>query len=251
MLRTARIVSILGDADNGIFQAKRVKLLFHEGYEHSAYAKKLNDTDFLIEILCATLGREMGLPIPEPVIAISIDGTEAWFGSLDAKHPDLSRRLDIEGTNILNTPKSNATLKLLSQWPQIEEAINFDEWIANADRNPGNVLFDGKESYSLIDHNQAMRLPFASHAPINNQLLNIKLAFNGDEIARQRLKNKVSVIIDGIDQALPRTIADGMSQQIDEIDNELLSNMVDFLEQRLIKLSHINQEKVPTQQMSS
>jgi hypothetical protein len=32
----------------------------------------------------------------------------------------------------------------------------FDEWIVNDDRHEGNVLFDGRNSFSFIDHDRAL-----------------------------------------------------------------------------------------------
>lgn len=163
MIRTARIVSVLGKADHGIFGAHKVLLAFRDSkYEVPAYAKSLSTLDFLVEVVSALLGRELKLSIPEPVAAISQDGSALLFASVDVKHPDLARSLSVSNNQIENTPANRAILKQLSEWKGIDKAIGFDEWIANADRNMGNVLFDGKDGYYLIDHNLAMRQPFVA-----------------------------------------------------------------------------------------
>lgn len=251
VIKVARIVSVLGDADNGLFGAKRVKLLFEENnYEVSAYAKKLSDLDFLVEILTALMGIEIGLPIPEPVIAISENGREAWFASIDVKHPDLSKRLLIENNEITNTPKNKSILSKLANWMLITDAISFDEWIANGDRNIGNVLYDGQDQFYLIDHNMAMRLPFSPDAPINNMLLTIKLLFTDDELSKQRLKNTINHTITTLSPDIPQKIADNLLKQASNLDAEILINMVEFLKQRLQYLTAITDKKIATKQIS-
>lgn len=250
MIKVARIVNILGNADNGIFEAKHVKLaLPDKKYEISAYAKKLSETDFMVELLTALIGREINLPIPEPVIALTATD-EIWFASVDAKHPDLSRRLTATGNTIPPTPNNLKILSKLADWQLISEAIGFDEWIANGDRHPGNILYDGNGIYYLIDHNQAMRLPFAPDAPITNQLLNIKLYFTQDEVGKQRLKNKINLLANEIPAQLPRAAADRILETANNLDQTLLNRMVEFLEHRLTFLTTIAYSKISTQQIN-
>jgi len=249
MIRTARIVNILGDAGNGRYGAKRVSLAFAEHrYELMAYAKQLADLDFLAEIVTALIGREIGLPIPEPVIAT--DGHGYWFASVDIKYPDLGRSLAINDNRLLDTPGNRAVLQKLADWAEINTAIGFDEWIANGDRNLGNILFDSKGDFYLIDHNLAMRLPFAPDSPIHNSLLNIKLMFTDDELGKQRIKHRIEALINTIDPSLPGEIVNRLRAQHRQWDGEILNSMVDFLNQRLQYLTAITHQKIPTRQQS-
>ncbi|ESS73981.1 hypothetical protein MGMO_8c01200 [Methyloglobulus morosus KoM1] len=251
MIRVARIVCVLGKADNGKFDAHRVKLVFHDSkYEVSAYAKKLRNQEFLVEILSALIGREIGLPIPEPIIAISLDGNEVLFASVDVEFPDLTRRLNVDNNKLMDTPENSALLKKVSEWIHIYDAIGFDEWIANDDRNLGNILFDGKDKFFLIDHNQAMRLPFAPETPIDNKLLLIKLLFTQDEVGKQRIKNHISAMVDGIDPNLPESIVNRLLAQYPGLDRTILTSMVDFLHKRLGHIPEIANQKIITHQMS-
>jgi hypothetical protein len=251
MIRVARIVSVLGKADNGRFNAQRVKLSFHDSkYEVSAYAKKLTDLDFLVEIVSALIGREINLPIPEPVIAVSMDDNDILFASVDVKYPDLTRRLTFNNDTVKDSPDNQALFKTLSDWPTIHQAIGFDEWIANGDRNTGNVLYDGANQFFLIDHNLAMRPQFMPESPINNALLNIKLFFTQDEVGRQRIKNHIAVMISDMEPELPKTIVDRLLTEHDNLNRSVLMSMVDFLNQRLQHLTAITHQKIVTRQLS-
>lgn len=248
MVRIARIVTEISKAQHGMFGATLVKLVF-DGSDHivQAYAKKLGILDFLVELLTALIGIELGLPIPEPVIAVTASGDDVLFASLAVNYPDMLHRLDIKDEHIDMTQRSMEALKKLSEWPLIHDAIAFDEWIANGDRNPGNILFDGKDRYLLIDHNLAMRLPFAPDMPVNNKLLAIKMLFSEDELSRQRLKSKLEACINLIDPLLPGTVSEEI--RID-LNAQLVANMVEFLEQRLCHLVGITHQKIKTKQQS-
>jgi hypothetical protein len=45
--------------------------------------------------------------------------------------------------------------RVVRQWSQLDAAICFDEWIGNADRHKGNLLFDGANRFIMIDHSHA------------------------------------------------------------------------------------------------
>lgn len=41
---------------------------------------------------------------------------------------------------------------ILNDWNKLHEAIAFDEWVANQDRNLGNLIIDSNNAVTLIDH---------------------------------------------------------------------------------------------------
>jgi hypothetical protein len=45
-----------------------------------------------------------------------------------------------------------ALMDIIAGWPKISEAIAFDDWVANEDRNLGNILVVDKNNVYLIDH---------------------------------------------------------------------------------------------------
>lgn len=252
MIKIGRITDTIKKADNGIFGAHVVKIWIPDfDYEVTAYAKKLDNRSILVELMSALIGRELNLPIPEPVIAASQDGKDLLFASIDIKHPDLTRSVTCNETgNPLNTPQNEAIFQKISDWHTIEQSIGFDEWIANDDRNLGNVLFDGKDNFYLIDHNLAMRPPFSYSSPIQNSLMNIKILFSKDELSKQRLKNLIHGHIQDISTDLPQEISDLIAQEVPEFDNETLSDMVEFLENRLGNIPKITENKIQPKQMS-
>ncbi|HGW4197937.1 HipA family kinase [Morganella morganii] len=149
------------------------------------FAKELSDREMSIEIICATLGRKIGLPIPEPVILFD-DDEKIFFGSIDAEYPSLAHY-------IKDTKDPSIELKL-STWGGLSQAAFFDEWIAMDDRNNGNLLFDG-EGFILIDHESAIPSGLqADQSGIDfyfNQLLDILLCNldRNNEIEVQKLAN--------------------------------------------------------------
>jgi hypothetical protein len=133
----------------------------------------------------------------------------------------------------------------------MHDAIAFDEWIANQDRHIGNILYDGGKEYMLIDNNLAMRPHFSPLNPIaNNQLLNLHLKFNVDEVSKQRVKSKISNLIDYFDNSLPQNISAKLKVQFNGINHSMLDQMVSFLDERLTKLSELTTNKIPVQQRS-
>lgn len=251
MIKQGVIVSISDEEVNGKFGAKRVKLSINNQIEVNAYAKKLNNTQLLIEIMTALIGREQKLPIPEPVIAYNKERTEVWFASIDVKHPDLAYHLIIKRNNIENNLNNKAIFKKLAEWNYLDQACVFDQWIANNDRNIGNILFNGKDQFYLIDHNLAMALPFAENQAIESELLDINISINGtDEIAKQRIKANLIMHAESIPSQLPQQIADQLTKEIPHFKGEILTKLINFLLLRATFLSTISSKSINTKQMS-
>lgn len=114
-----------------------------ENEEVPVIAKYLSERELLCEILCAQLGRELDLPIPEPLLLF--DGNkQPVFGSADIGYPNLNHFIQ-------NQQSSNVILNKLKKWVHLQSASFFDELIFNADRHCGNLLYDGN-AFHLIDH---------------------------------------------------------------------------------------------------
>lgn len=132
----------IGDGQS-IHQAWKAQALTGSGYITAVY-KRLEPEEIAIECLCAVIGRTLGLPVPQPAILRLPDGSNA-FGLVHVSGRDLRHLLSAD---------AKSAVSLLEQWENLNKAAIFDEFIANWDRNPGNLIYDGG-AFWLIDHNLA------------------------------------------------------------------------------------------------
>jgi hypothetical protein len=130
-----------------------------------AYVKLVDVKELINELVSSVLGRTLGLPIPPGFIVLvnRDDYPESEFlltrgqdkalafGVESVGHPDLKRRIRIEGESVMR--------ELLRTWTGWCDAMTFDEWIANVDRNQGNLLIGAPGEVWLIDHGQAFTGP--------------------------------------------------------------------------------------------
>lgn len=130
-----------------------------------AYVKLLPVKQLVNEIVCSVLGRSIGLPIPEGfLVAVLRDdypdspGLQAndlndalGFGVVSLPHPDLRRRVKAQGVTVID--------QFIRSWTGWREAMTFDEWVANRDRNQGNLLVGAEGDVWLIDHGHAFTGP--------------------------------------------------------------------------------------------
>lgn len=138
-----------------------------------AFVKFIEPRKIFVECFCALIGRKLGLPIPKPmVVNVTHDALSCTvpsgqqvvaFGSEDAAHPSFRRRI------AQDEPEA---MKLIRAYSKILDISLFDEWIANRDRNVGNILFDGKSVFHFIDHELALPAGFTKDFKAsNNQLM--------------------------------------------------------------------------------
>lgn len=109
------------------------------------------------ELVCGCLARAMQLPAPE-VFLISIPAGHLPDSKLaSTKGPTLCvGTRDIGGnsfTQLLHR-NGNAAIPLLRQWPDLHKVVAFDEWLANPDRNTGNLIYVA-QTLHIIDHAEA------------------------------------------------------------------------------------------------
>jgi hypothetical protein len=151
------------------------------------YVKQAPPGEILAECLCAVLGSALGLPVPRVFL---VHDPAAWIGSRllvgseDAGMPSLRHHLDRAAPGLTAA---------LAAWPQLHTVALFDEWIANPDRNQGNLLWDAADQWLLIDHARALGawppgapVPDPEHPEVN-QLAAVVLALEGD-LGPQRLR---------------------------------------------------------------
>ena len=186
-LELGLLTANLGQSDTGVNQAVRGIVLTPRG-EVEAFVKRLADPrETMLECLCALLGRSFGLPIPPPLLVwmpeeLGVAGLAFGSASIDAP-------------NLLSVVETSAPAVMLrlSRWPKLGAAASFDEWIANCDRHPGNLLHDGMGDFWLIDHGLSLhpQIPSDGLAP-RNQLFEVAVAGQA-ELALLELKAKVQL----------------------------------------------------------
>lgn len=160
-------VEIIGSHKTSVWHGS---ILSSNSVEKYAYIKILPIQQLISESICAVLGRAIGLPIPKPFLVMTRKNSfedKQWekvvqqqnlifvnenkdaflaFASEDEGHPSFSK---------ITLPDINE----FRNWIQLKDCILFDEWIANPDRHLGNILYEGKGKFSLIDHSHALTSP--------------------------------------------------------------------------------------------
>jgi hypothetical protein len=123
------------------------------GQSQRCVVKIAGHREIAAECFCSLLGSALGLPTLQPIIVRNPKDNSLCFGSREASYPSLSAHLGI--ANYANAAQMLALAKILSSWSQLGHVISFDELIANGDRNPGNVLWNGA-IFTIIDHERAL-----------------------------------------------------------------------------------------------
>lgn len=121
-----------------------------------AYIKILNQKQLANELFVNTLGRRLGLPVPkgfllrvkpadlpESTLLQNFNQEALAFGSQALNHPSLARRYKNDNAEVMKWLKNNCKI--------LDDTIIFDDFVANIDRNSGNLLVNGNDTW-LIDH---------------------------------------------------------------------------------------------------
>lgn len=118
------------------------------------YVKSVAPRTLAVEVISAVVGRALSLPIPRPALVQVRPGVLpgiamplVFFGSESVDNPDLKQWLKTD---------SQETMRRLEGWTKLLDAGCFDEWLGNADRHGGNILYGGGNNFVLIDHSEAL-----------------------------------------------------------------------------------------------
>lgn len=236
-LKVGRLLAGARPVGHGVNGALRGFALVEDN-EIPVIAKYLSDRELLCEIICSQLGRELGLPIPEPLLLFDY-ASKALFGSTDIGYPNLSHFLE-------NDAEKSVIIKKLKNWVHLQSASFFDELIFNADRHTGNLLYDGSE-FHLIDHGLTLHSGYPPETPPQvweNQLFTLALSVCGSEVAKSKLSNNGSIWTDNL---IERDIVRLTMNSLDG-DKVVLDSLSNFLSvrQSLLK-SMINARIDPAQ----
>ena len=123
-----------------------------------AYVKVLPETQFVAESVCAWLLQKIGVPTPEPfwiqVHKHILPGHSSWRRGEKSRVCFATRALPAQSL-WRETQRDPTALMKLNKWEHTLPAGIFDELVVNDDREPKNILTDGRNHYWLIDHNHA------------------------------------------------------------------------------------------------
>ncbi|MCB3511078.1 hypothetical protein H5815_12675 [Klebsiella variicola] len=195
--------------------------------EIQVIAKYLPERELICEILCAQIGRELELPIPEPILLFDKD-RKPVFGSNDIGYPNLNHYF-------ANNAETQSVLSRLSKWVYLQSASFFDELIFNADRHPGNLLYNGQDFY-LIDHGLTIHESYPPDTPStdwDNQLFTFAVSLCKSDLDKTNIANNGSVWTDNlIDKDVITKTKNGTSG-----DKIIIDSLCDFLSirQNLLK----------------
>jgi hypothetical protein len=144
----------------------RGQVLCNDGKTRLAFIKDLAPRQLANEIMAAAMGLASGLPVPPPIVAkvepavLKVTRCALQDGSghvvfasadVDAKSVQQIFRGDPRHAPLIR--------ERLAGWSEAGAMYGFDTWIANIDRNQGNVLFSGRDEIWLIDHGHSFTGP--------------------------------------------------------------------------------------------
>lgn len=133
-----------------------------DGELHGAIIKRIPEACVAAECFCGQLLRAWGLPVPEPIVVM--DGEVKIFASLEAVYPSLKKNI---GWHVDLPPQQRQVIERIGaaiacSLPDAARLLAADEAISNADRNLGNILWDGTE-HAYIDHERTLGLVAHNH----------------------------------------------------------------------------------------
>ena len=130
----------------------------------------------------------------------------------------------------------------LPRWRHLALAIAFDEWIANDDRTPSNLLFRGASEFVLIDHGDAIPSGLAPDGASTTNLL-ARLAYSDvsrdEELAAVRRVQQAATAFSRVDMAAIENASlagswdpDAMLQECCRLLTDRLPNLPDLIARR-------------------
>ena len=144
----------------------RGQVLRADGSVADVVLKDIPQKELANELLSFVLARGLSLPIPDALLAqaheddlptgkgpLTLDGRRLVLASVDVKAPSVMFRY------LTDEPGRVRLLSAIAAWPPLGRLYGFDAWVANVDRNTGNLLFGGGAEAWLIDHGWAFTGP--------------------------------------------------------------------------------------------
>lgn len=211
-LARGRFITSVGPPTATLRQAQLSIVQLDDGTRVQAYVKAVPPRECTVEIVCALLLDAMALPGARPLLVGMPHGAPPRFGATLLPCMPFSHAL----------AQGPAALQRLHDWPQLIPAAAFDEWVANPDRNQGNILHDGKRGFWLIDHGCAAAPSRAADTVCDPNTL-FEVARDGLDAAalvatlKPRLRTAVHAFAVAALDALRREVASDSLPAADEV----------------------------------
>lgn len=204
------------------------------------FVKLIDFRKIYVECVCAVIGRELGLPIPKPILVkvpqeslpseVSNKPFILAFASQDAEYPSFRRYFNSNSTDALES--------LINFSKSLDIAV-FDEWIGNWDRNIGNILYDGNNEYFFIDHENAIDKSLQPESPApRNQMLE-QLANSLSEFEKYKSNRTSQVDITPTYVGLPFSLISEKTLGGLYLADDEVVGVIKFLEERLNSLKDL------------
>lgn len=210
----------------------------------SVIFKRVLEPELAAELFCSLLARELALPAPEPILLFDPLAGDYLFGSVDMEYPNSLRAFNI-GPHNADLAAQRQLKEAVSAWSELKHVTAFDEWIHNRDRNLGNLLYAGPESFVIIDHGKALDID--KTYPSGNHLCNLLIGNCPDsKTQRALLRNlqRIAATFDLLHVERPRANLESTGIPSHPTSAETFYNLV---EDRLSLLPTLLQNRMPGQ----
>lgn len=196
----------------------------------------------IAELIASQIGRALGLPIPEPFLVLcdsrELPQDSAFYES-GLHWVFASAQHGTDPISIEHLYRKNESLyrEVINRWAIYDHAAAFDEYIANDDRNQGNLVYcPSKKEIALIDHGrclgvgQGKLLDLKPDYPVANQLVDSVLPLDDAE------KHQLSKVANDLMRHCELIDFSGLppTAELQKIqDGTQRSKIVDFLKTRI------------------
>lgn len=133
----------------------------------TAFIKVLSLENLAKEALCAVLARKLRLPVQQPYYVSMSNTIYHQQGNIDS----VAFGLQNDMTPAFRLNNIQGIENELYKWPDLLSSAVFDEWIANRDRIPNNMVYEKSGVFWLYDHDDAFPGYVSPSSPVNPQLL--------------------------------------------------------------------------------
>ena len=225
----------------GISGAQRGIVRLSAGDDITAIVKPGTLGQIAAELYIASLAKELGLEVPEPILVLDPNGNRLLAGSVDVALPNLCVAFPTLDPNNVADLRQLATI--VSNWPEHLNVAAFDEWIANLDRNLNNLLWNGS-SFILIDHSMSLQQQ-TSGMPDANKLVVLLLFLITDDVGRRRILNQMSKAARTFDESQAAHATHCLGGVPVAPISSLASGFDDFLKNRLPIIGDLIKARFP------